>query len=201
MNLHTEVDVLGNWFRLHFTENPGMAFGLELNFLGRFGKVALTLFRLIAVIFGFFILVKQAKKGAHVGLLICIALILAGAIGNLIDSIFYGVLFADINQYVGGYFHGHVVDMLYFPIIQGYYWDWIPKLGGQSFTFFSPVFNLADSFISTGAIAIFVFQKWLFRKELPLTTEEIVEETISEGDNTNIDAKDESPTEQIDSTE
>ena len=165
MTLHTEVSVFGDWFRLHFTENPGMAFGLELDFLGRYGKVALTLFRLVAVVFGFYILVKQSRKDAHKGLLICISLILAGAIGNLVDSIFYGVIFADINQYIGGYFHGYVVDMLYFPMVHGYYWEWIPKLGGKSFTFFSPVFNLADSFISTGAIAIFVFQRWFFKNE------------------------------------
>jgi len=165
MTLHTEVNVLGEWFRLHFTENPGMAFGLELKFLGQFGKIALTLFRLVAVVFGFFILIRQANKGAHKGLLISISLILAGAIGNLVDSIFYGVIFEQTNNYIGGYFHGHVVDMLYFPMMNGHYWDWIPKIGGQNFTFFSPVFNLADSFISTGAIAIFIFQRWFFKKE------------------------------------
>lgn len=173
MQLHTETKVVGDWFRLHFTENPGMAFGLELDFLGGYGKLALTLFRLLAVVFGFYLLAKQVIKGAHKGFLFCIALILAGAIGNLIDSIFYGVLFKDINYYVGGYFHGHVVDMLYFPVIQGHYWSWIPKLGGQNFTFFSPVFNLADAFISTGAIAIFVFQGVFFSK---LKKEEIIPE-------------------------
>ncbi len=151
MQLHSEVNVLGKWFRLHFTENPGMAFGLELNFLGGYGKLGLTIFRIVAVVFGFYILLNQAKKNAHVGFLICVSLILAGAIGNLIDSIFYGVIFNDINSYIGGYFHGHVVDMLYFPIIEK-----------ENFTFFSPVFNLADTFISTGAIAIFVFQRFLF---------------------------------------
>lgn len=175
MQLHTETKVLGDWFRLHFTENPGMAFGLELDFLGGYGKLTLTLFRLIAVVFGFYLLAKQIQRGAHKGFLFCIALILAGAIGNLIDSIFYGVIFKDINYYVGGYFHGHVVDMLYFPVVQGHYWSWIPKLGGQDFTFFSPVFNLADSFISTGAIAIFVFQSIFFPKIKK-------EELIPEGD-------------------
>ncbi len=178
MQLHTEVNVLGDWFRLHFTENPGMAFGLTLDFLGQYGKVALTLFRLIAVVFGFYILIRQSNKGAHLGLLICISLILAGALGNLIDSIFYGVIFADINEYYGGYFHGYVVDMLYFPMVKGHYWDWIPKIGGQRFTFFSPVFNLADSFISTGAIAIFVFQHWFFKKENPVEAEAIEDPSL-----------------------
>lgn len=185
MQLHTETKVLGDWFRLHFTENPGMAFGLELDFLGGYGKLTLTLFRLIAVVFGFYLLAKQIKRGAHKGFLFCIALILAGAIGNLIDSIFYGVIFKDINYYVGGYFHGHVVDMLYFPVIQGHYWSWIPKLGGQDFTFFSPVFNLADAFISTGAIAIFVFQGVFFPKakkeELIPDGEDLPDEFIDDG--------------------
>lgn len=177
--MHTEVNVLGEWFRMHFTENPGMAFGLEFKFLGEYGKLALTIFRLLAVSFGFYILVQQARKNAHAGLLFCIGLILAGAIGNLIDSIFYGVWFAEINNYIGGYFHGHVVDMLYFPIIQGFYWDWIPVLGGKSFTFFSPVFNLADTFISTGAIAIFVFQKWFFKKENTKNEEQIDQDPLA----------------------
>lgn len=185
MAMHTEVNMLGEWFRLHFTENPGMAFGLELKFLGEYGKLALTIFRLLAVCLGFYILIKQLQKKVHWGLLLCIGLILAGALGNLVDSIFYGVWFENINNYVGGYFHGHVVDMLYFPMINGNYWDWLPVVGGKHFTFFSPVFNLADTYISSGAIAIFVFQKWFFKedkKQESLTQEQIEREDLPKGE-------------------
>jgi len=163
MDLNQEKRVIGNWFLLHFTENPGMAFGLELG--GKYGKLFLTVFRIIAVFFGVWVLKSQLAKNAHKGFILCIALILAGAIGNIIDSVFYGVIFSEINHYSGGWFHGWVVDMLYFPMIEGHYPEWLPWKGGQYFIFFSPVFNFADTAISLGVFAILIFQKKFFPKE------------------------------------
>jgi signal peptidase II len=169
MELNTEIPVFGDWFLLHFTENPGMAFGLELG--GKYGKLLLTVFRILAVGFGFWILIHQIKKRAKIGFIVCISLILAGAIGNIIDSVFYGVVFQDINRYSGGWLHGRVVDMLYFPLIEGHYPNWIPWKGGDFFIFFSPVFNIADAAISTGVIAILVFQKRFFPTEEKIETQ------------------------------
>ena len=171
-----EVNVLGTWFRLHFIENEGMAFGMK--FGERYGKLALTLFRLGAVIWGiYFIQTTLIKKKYHQGLIFCSALILAGALGNLIDSVFYAKVFTESPYHAGplaklvpfgqGYgdlFHGRVVDMLYFPLIHGTFPDWMPIWGGQQFEFFRPVFNIADASISGGVIAIFVFQKTLLKK-------------------------------------
>lgn len=166
--------VLGSWFRLHFVENEGMAWGWK--FGGGFGKIALTLFRLIAVIWGTFLLRDFLRKNYHRGFLICAGLIYAGALGNLIDSLFYGLIFEQSNPFTqniatlfpdgGGYaglFYGKVVDMFYFPIItNAKYPDWLPFVGGDDFEFFRPVFNLADAAISTGVIAILLFQKKFF---------------------------------------
>ena len=166
--------VIGSWFRLHFVENEGMAWGLK--FGGEFGKIALTLFRLAAVIWGIFLIKGFIKKQYHNGFIICAALIFAGALGNLIDSMFYGLLFdvsvpysAMVAQFLpegGGYasfLHGKVVDMFYFPIIRdAHFPSWVPIWGGESFEFFSPVFNFADMSISTGVIALFVFQSKFF---------------------------------------
>ncbi len=170
--LGEEHNVIGNWFRLHFVENEGMAWGWK--FGGNFGKIALTLFRLVAVIFGTFYLREIVRKKYHNGFIICAALIYAGAFGNLIDSMFYGLIFNSSNPFTvstlfpseGGYttfLHGKVVDMLYFPIITGKkYPDWFPLWHGQDFEFFSPVFNLADASISTGVIALLLWQKKFF---------------------------------------
>lgn len=157
--------MFGNWFFLHFTENNGMAFGLEMG--GKTGKYFLTAFRLAAVAGIIWYLAKQIKNIAHKGFIICISLILAGAIGNIIDSLFYGVWYKDLVTYdeAGKYLLGRVVDMLYFPIIETHYPSWVPLWGGQSFVFFRPVFNLADASISTGVIAIIVFQKSFFKLE------------------------------------
>jgi signal peptidase II len=162
MNMTTNpvIPVFGDWFELNFTENNGMAFGLEIP--GAFGKISLTTFRIVFVIVGFLYLIRKVKQNARKGFLICISLIIAGALGNIIDSVFYGVWFADINHYDGGYFYGRVVDMLHFPIIHGHYPSWFPFWSGESFVFFSPVFNIADTAISTGVISIFVFQKRYF---------------------------------------
>ena len=165
-------NVLGNWFRLYFVENEGMAYGWK--FGGQAGKMILTLFRLGAVIFGVWYLGSIIKKKYHNGFIVCVALIFAGALGNLIDSMFYGMIFED--SYPGhlaalfpkhgyaGFLHGKVVDMLYFPIIRdAHFPKWVPVWGGDDFEFFRPIFNLADASISTGVITILVFQKRFFK--------------------------------------
>lgn len=167
-----EIHVIGDWFILHFLENKGMAYGLS--FGGDLGKVILTLFRLVAVIFGFYIIRRLIQSKYHKGLIICASMILAGAMGNLIDSLFYGLLFSASTPYqvaqflpdAGGYasfLHGKVVDMFYFPIYKGFLPDWIPFKGGDYFIFFQPVFNIADASISVGVIIILLFQKTFFK--------------------------------------
>ena len=160
MILHTERTMIKDWFFLHFTENEGMAFGMK--FFGVKGKYALSILRLLVAIFGFWYLISHIKKQANTFFLICVALILGGAIGNIIDCVFYGVWYHDMNDYQGGYLLGWVVDMLYFPVIQTHYPSWSPINPGQEFIFFSPVFNLADAAISVGVIAIIIFQKRFF---------------------------------------
>ncbi|MEN9685620.1 MAG: hypothetical protein RLZZ28_1406 [Bacteroidota bacterium] len=171
-----EHKIIGNWFRLHFVENEGMAWGWK--FGGDFGKIALTLFRLVAVIWGSFLLKGFIKKQYHKGFIICAALIYAGALGNLIDSLFYGLIFEASNPFApnlahlfpagggyAGFLHGKVVDMLYFPIIaNAHYPAWMPIVGGDEFEFFRPVFNIADAAISTGVIVILLFQNKFFKK-------------------------------------
>lgn len=163
--------ILGNWFYIHFTENEGMAFGMKLG--GSYGKLLLSLFRLIAIgLIGWW-LYKAIRKGAGNLLVICISLIMAGAIGNIIDSAFYGLIFnessymqiASLFPTGGGYgtfLHGRVVDMLYFPIIESHYPLWFPFFGGEEFVFFRPVFNIADSAITTGVLILIVFQRKIF---------------------------------------
>lgn len=156
--LGEEINVMGNWFKIHFTENYGMAFGLE--FGGKSGKLLLTLFRIIAIGFIAWYLVHICKRNHTTGYIISWAMIMAGAIGNLIDSIFYGVWF--------GYetlFHGRVVDMLYFPIIRTTIPESFPFWAGEDFEFFSPVFNMADASISIGFFIILIFQKHLLASE------------------------------------
>ncbi len=162
MILHTERVIFGNWFKLHFTENEGMAFGMK--FFDVYGKYALSILRIGVSIFGFWYLITHIKKMANTFFLVCVALILGGAIGNIIDCVFYGVIYQDMNQYQGGYLLGWVVDMLYFPIIETHYPSWSPIKPGQEFVFFSPVFNLADAAISIGVISIIIFQKRFFYK-------------------------------------
>jgi signal peptidase II len=164
-----------DWFRLHFIENPGMAWGWEIG--GSWGKMILTLFRLAAVIFGTWYLGRIVKQGYSKGFIICASLIYAGALGNLIDSMFYGLIFeASSHSHVAkmfppgggyaGFLHGQVVDMLYFPIItKAHYPSWLPFIGGDEFEFFSPIFNIADASISAGVITLFVFQKRFFKKQ------------------------------------
>lgn len=173
--LQEEHNVIGDWFRLHFVENEGMAWGWQ--FGGDFGKIILTLFRLVAVVFGTFYLRNIIRKKYHPGFIVCAALIYAGAMGNLIDSMFYGLIFSNSEPYLlaqafpdgGGYasfLHGKVVDMLYFPIISGAkYPSWFPFWGGEDFEFFRPVFNLADASISVGVIALLIWQRKFFPKK------------------------------------
>jgi len=160
MLLGDRIHFLGARGMLNYTINNGMAFGWEIG--GEGGKLALTLFRLVACIgigYGLFYLIKHKY---HRGLIICVALTFAGALGNTIDCIFYGVLFQH-----GKLFEGQVVDMFYFPIIQGTYPSWFPAWHGQPFEFFQPIFNLADASISIGVIAILIFQKRYFKHEVP----------------------------------
>jgi signal peptidase II len=159
MFLGQEFKILGDWFIIHFTENNGMAFGLE--FGGEFGKLALSLFRVIAVAGIGYGLHYMIKRKYHRGLILNVALIFAGALGNIIDSVFYGVLFKYETL-----FHGRVVDMLYFPILKGVFPSWLPIWGGEQFEFFRPVFNIADTAISVGVIMILIFQKRYFKEEV-----------------------------------
>ncbi len=167
-------NVIGEWFRLYFVENEGMAYGWS--FGGQWGKLMLTVFRMGAVIFGVFYIRNIIRKKMHTGFIICVGLIFAGALGNLIDSMFYGMIYeysspvamnvAHIFPEHGyaGFLHGNVVDMLYFPIIRdATFPDWVPIWGGQDFEFFRPIFNIADASISVGIITILLFQKVFFK--------------------------------------
>jgi len=174
MKIGDSFQVFGNWFYILFTENKGMAFGME--FGGDFGKLALSLFRIVAVIGIGWYLHKLSKSNASKGLIFGLALVLAGALGNIIDSMVYGMLFTDsygrMAEFLpatGGYasfLHGRVVDMLYFPLLEGFYPSWIPFVGGEEFVFFRPIFNIADSSISIGVVYLMLFhRKELFKEE------------------------------------
>jgi signal peptidase II len=172
MVLGENIYVLGDWFILHFTENEGMAFGLL--FGGKAGKLALSIFRVIAVCGIGWYLASLLKKNAPVGLIVSLGLIMGGALGNIIDSLFYGLIFSESTHFLsavlfpenGGYaplFFGKVVDMFYFPIIKGYWPSWSPIKAGDYFEFFRPVFNLADAAISVGVGIILIWQKKFFK--------------------------------------
>ncbi|MFO7938628.1 MAG: lipoprotein signal peptidase [Bacteroidales bacterium] len=171
MILGQEYTVFGDWFLIHFTENNGMAFGME--FWGRHGKLFLSIFRILAVISIGWYINHLIKHNAPKGLVLSIALIMAGAIGNIIDSAFYGLLFNESYYQVaeflppeGGYapfLQGRVVDMFYFPVLQGHYPDWFPFRASEEFIFFRPVFNIADTAITTGVALILLFQRSFFK--------------------------------------
>ena len=163
-----EVIEIAPWFKILFTENRGMAFGMEL-----VDKLFLTSFRIVAVIFLIYIIGKQIRQGVNYLFLICLSLILAGATGNIIDCLFYGMIFnnppapivAEFVPWGSGYdsmFYGRVVDMFYFPLVEWNWPGWMPFCGGEHFIFFSPIFNFADACISCGVIAVLLF----CRKEL-----------------------------------
>jgi len=184
MTLGQEFPVIGHWFIINFVENNGMAFGFE--FGGEYGKIFLSLFRIVAVFgIGWYIL-QLIKKGLPMGFIACVSLIFAGAIGNIIDSAFYGLIFNDSNGQVstlfpvdGGYasfLHGRVVDMFYFPLFSGVFPNWVPLVGGTDFQFFRPVFNVADSAISVGIFSIIIF----YRKQFNNLDKKEKEETVTE---------------------
>jgi len=186
MTLGDEIHVLGNWFILHFTENEGMAFGIT--FGGAAGKLALSIFRIIAVIIIAIYISKLSKRSSHPGLILSFSLIMAGALGNILDSAFYGLIFSASSYHTvatlfpadGGYasfLHGKVVDMFYFPVVDTILPEWVPFRGGERFIFFRPVFNIADASITTGVFMLLIFQKRFFAKH-----EEKVQES---GESTN----------------
>lgn len=191
MLIGERILMIPHWFYIHFTENRGMAFGME--FGGDWGKLALSLFRIAAVIAMSWYLLHLRKKGAPSALLFSFTLIIAGALGNIIDSAFYGLLFSDSYHAVAeflpqgggyaGFLHGHVVDMFYFPLIEGFYPNWLPGIGGQRFIFFSPIFNLADSYITVGVFIVLIFQKRFFSFMQELENEKKMENVNSQSDN------------------
>jgi signal peptidase II len=184
-SLGDEIVVFNDWFILHFVENNGMAFGFE--FAGEYGKMFLSIFRIAAVVAIGWYLFKLAKtEDVPYGFIVSISLIFAGAIGNIIDSLFYGMIFEHSYGQVsaifpegGGYatfLHGKVVDMFYFPLINSQYPSWVPFLGGSELIFFRPVFNIADSAITVGIFSILIFYRSYFNKIEGKPTEEVTEQ-------------------------
>lgn len=175
MEYGEEFAILGlSWARIHFVENNGMAFGLSLG--GEYGKLALSLFRILAVAFLIYYLKLLVKTSASLGLMVSFALILSGALGNILDSAFYGLMFSASHFHGGvaelfpegggyaGFLHGKVVDMLYFPLVDTILPDWVPFWGGERLMFFKPVFNIADTAITIGVINILIFQRSFFQE-------------------------------------
>lgn len=177
MTIGEAISVFGDWFYILFVENPGAAFGMS--FGGVAGKIFLTLFRIVAIgLLTYYILkllkrLRSDRRSVPTGVMIGLVLIVAGAAGNLVDSLFYGMIFSESTPYEvatlfpegGGYapfLQGKVVDMLYFPIIKSTYPAWFPGVGGEEFIFFSPIFNLADTYITCGFIYLLLFQHKFF---------------------------------------
>jgi signal peptidase II len=191
MYLHEEINVIGDWFRIHYLLNPGMAFGIKWE--SEFGKLALTLFRIVAMFGISWYLIKMAERNMHTGFLWCMGLILGGAVGNVIDSTFYGVLLSNAPADAPTpWFHGQVIDMLYFPIFEFVWPDWVPYLGGKYFEFFSPVFNIADSSIFLGVVTILIMQKKFF-KEVPTSKAENTDTTSENTDSITAESSQNTP--------
>lgn len=167
MTLHEQIEIL-SWFKIVFIENNGMAYGMEIG-----SKLVLSLFRIVAIsVLGVYI-VRQVRQQARWGYIVCLSMIVAGAVGNILDSMFYGLVFNASSEFYTSYFvpfgtgyapflMGKVVDMFYFPLIVTTWPDWVPMVGGQPYVFFSPVFNLADASISVGVVWLLLF----YRREL-----------------------------------
>ncbi|MDD2962804.1 MAG: lipoprotein signal peptidase [Bacteroidales bacterium] len=173
MFIGQEYNVFGQWFIIHFTENEGMAFGFS--FGGSWGKLALSIFRILAVAGIGYYLWGLTKTRTRSGVIVGMAFILAGAIGNILDSALYGLFFSESTYYqvatlfpegggYAGFLHGKVVDMLYFPLIQTTFPTWFPIWGGEPFQFFRPVFNLADASITSGVVYLLLFERSFFKK-------------------------------------
>lgn len=170
MYMHESIRIT-DWFYIYFTENNGMAFGMEL-----FGKLFLTSFRVVAVCLIAWYLFRVVNRHYKTGYIVCLSLILSGAVGNIIDSIFYGEIFSEstrtqtaswvpLGEGYGSWLHGKVVDMFYFPIIDTNWPSWMPFVGGEHFIFFSPIFNFADAAISCGIIAMLLFYSRYLNQE------------------------------------
>ncbi|MCB0663658.1 MAG: lipoprotein signal peptidase [Saprospiraceae bacterium] len=193
-----EFTLLGlNWARIHFVENEGMAFGLKLG--GDYGKLILSVFRIVVVSFLIYFIGQLIKEKMSFGLLASVGAIMAGALGNILDSMFYGLIFSESDPFHGkvaelfpadggyaSFLHGKVVDMFYFPMFKGVFPDWLPLWGGESFLFFRPVFNIADAAISVGVVSIILFHRHIFRPEedKPAPAVQVATSDIEDGNET-----------------
>ncbi|MCY7352154.1 MAG: lipoprotein signal peptidase [Cytophagaceae bacterium] len=185
-----QVKVIGDWFKIHFVTNPGMAFGMQLG--SEYGKLLLTGFRLVAMAGIAWYLVRLAHRNAHNGLLWCIAAILGGAIGNVIDSIFYGVWLGLTTDFAPTpWFHGKVIDMFFFDFWEGIIPEWVPLWGGTYYS--TPIFNVADASIFVGVCVILIFQGEFFRENQPESDLEFEETPVAEATETNLEPEDSSP--------
>lgn len=177
MELHEQIPVFGDWFKIHYITNEGMAFGLRI--AGEYGKLVLSIFRLAAMLGIAYYLRVLARKGVHEGLLWCTAMILGGAIGNVIDSTFYGVF---LNNAPYGsptsWFHGQVIDMFYLDIWEGIVPEWIPFIGGEFYSLW-PIFNIADASIFVGVAIILIMQKRFFSEKETERPEEVNQNTLT----------------------